>query len=124
MSAGTSMCTGLCGEATGNAAAVRALPTKLVERGSLLTVIDGGKAPHNALVVVFGVRARIQALPRLCASVRSAMNQIYAVRDPGRARRLLQNLARRLEHQHPGTAPPESLDETQTVMRLRLPANL
>ena len=60
------------------------------------------------------------------APVRSTMNQAYATRDAGRARRLLDNLARRLEHQHPGAAASlrEGLDETLTVMRLGLPENL
>jgi putative transposase len=42
------------------------------------------------------------------------------------ARRLLDNLARRLEHQHPGAAASlrEGLEETLTVMRLGLPENL
>ena len=46
--------------------------------------------------------------------------------DPRRARRLLDNLARRLEHQHPGAAASlrEGLEETLTVMRLGLPENL
>jgi transposase-like protein len=45
------------------------------------------------------------ALPeRLRASVRSAMSQVYASRDPKRAARLLENLARRLEADHPGAA--------------------
>lgn len=68
-----------------------------------------------------------EALPeRLRASVRAAMNQAYATRDPKRARRLLENLARRLEHQHPGAAASlrEGVDETLTVMRLGLPENL
>ena len=67
------------------------------------------------------------ALPeRLRAAVRSAMNQAYATRDPKRARRLLEGLARRLEHQHPGAASSlrEGLEETLTVMRLGLPENL
>jgi len=67
------------------------------------------------------------ALPeRLRASIRSAMNQAYATRDAGRARRLLDNLARRLEYQHPGAAASlrEGLEETLTVMRLGLPENL
>jgi len=67
------------------------------------------------------------ALPeRLRASVRGAMSQAYATRDPRRARRLLDNLARRLEHQHPGAAASlrEGLEETLTVMRLGLPENL
>src|SRR5712692_4535986 len=63
---------------------------------------------------------------RLRASVRSAMNQAYATRNAGRARRLLDNLARRLEHQHPGAAASlrEGLDETLSVMGLGLPENL
>jgi len=68
-----------------------------------------------------------EALPeRLRATVRSAMSQAYATLDPRRARRLLDNLARRLEHQHPGAAASlrEGLEETLTVMRLGLPENL
>jgi putative transposase len=64
------------------------------------------------------------ALPeRLRVTVRSAMSQAYATRDPRRARRLLDNLARRLAHQHPGAAASlrEGLEETLTVMRLGLP---
>ena len=54
------------------------------------------------------------------------MNQAYATRDPKRAQRLLEGLARRLEHQHPGAAALlcEGLEETLTVMRLGLPENL
>ena len=135
---------GLREGATENVAAVRALLAELVERGldpdrSLLVVIDGAKALHKAVVEVFGSQALIQrcrehkkrnvteALPeRLRATVRSAMGQAYATRDPRRARRLLDNLARRLEHQHPGAAASlrEGLAETLTVMRLGLPENL
>ena len=94
---------------------------------------------HKAVMQVFGLRALIQrcrehkkrnvseALPeRLRASVRSVMNQAYATRDAKRARRLLDNLARRLEDQHPGAAASlrEGLDETLTVMRLGLPESL
>jgi putative transposase len=135
---------GLREGATENAAAVRALLADLVERGldpnrSLLIVIDGAKALHKAVVEVFGAHGLIQrcrehkkrnvtdALPeRLRAVVRSAMNQAYATRDTKRARRLLEGLARRLEHQHPGAASSlrEGLEETLTVMRLGLPENL
>jgi transposase-like protein len=54
------------------------------------------------------------------------MNQAYATRNAGRARRLLNHLARRLEHQHPGAAASlrEGLEETLTVMGLGLPENL
>src|SRR6266446_2183347 len=135
---------GLREGATENASAVRALLADLVERGldtnrSLLIVIDGAKALHKAVSEVFGARGLIQrcrehkkrnvtdALPeRLRAAVRSAMNQAYATGNAGRARRLLDNLARRLEHQHPGAAAAlrEGLEETLTVMRLGLPENL
>ncbi len=135
---------GLREGATENAAVVRALLADLVERGldtsrALLIVIDGAKALHKAVVEVFGARALIQrcrehkkrnvadALPeRLRGAIRSAMNQAYATRDPKRARRLLEALARRLEHQHPGAAASlrEGLEETLTVMRLELPENL
>ena len=135
---------GLREGATENAAAVRALLADLVERGldpnrALLIVIDGAKALHKAVVEVFGAHGLIQrcrehkkrnvtdALPeRHRATVRSAMNQAYATRDTKRARRLLDGLARRLEHQHPSAAASlrEGLEETLTVMRLGLPENL
>ena len=135
---------GLREGATENTAAVRALLADLVERGlatdrSLLIVIDGAKALHKAVMEVFGAHALIQrcrehkkrnvtdALPeRVRAAVRNAMNQAYGTRDTKRARRLLDNLARRLEHQHPGAAASlrEGLEETLTVMRLGLPDNL
>ena len=80
-------------------------------------MIDGAKALNKAAVEVFGRRALVQrcrehkkrnvtdALPeRLRAAVRSAMNRAYATRDARRAQRLLGNLARRLENQHPGAA--------------------
>lgn len=135
---------GLREGATENAAAVKALLADLVERGldsnrSLLIVIDGAKALHKAVVEVFGRRALIQrcrehkkrnvtdAVPeRLRAALRGAMNQAYATRDAKRARRLLETLARQLEHQHPGAAASlrEGLEETLTVMRLGLGENL
>ena len=135
---------GLREGATENAAAVRALLADLIERGlaperAMLIVIDGAKALHKAVVEVFGAHALIQryrehkkrnvtdALPeRLRGSIRSAMNQAYTTRDPKHAWRLLESLARRLDHQHPGAAASlrEGLEETLTVMRLRLPANL
>jgi putative transposase len=54
------------------------------------------------------------------------MNQAYATHDPKHARRLLENLARRLESAHPGAAASlrEGLEETLTVMRLNLPESL
>ena len=130
--------------ATENAAACKALLADLIERGlnphrAILVVIDGAKALHKALIETFGARILIHrchahkkrnvtdALPeRMRASVRSAMNQAYATHDPKHARRLLENLARRLESAHPGAAASlrEGLEETLTVMRLNLPESL
>jgi putative transposase len=135
---------GLREGATENAAACRALLAELIERGlnpnrTILVVIDGAKALRKAVLEVFGQPALLhrcqahkkrnvaEALPhRLRASVHSAMNQAYATGDPKRARRLLENLARRLESAHPGAAASlrEGLEETLTVMRLGLPENL
>lgn len=113
---------GLREGATENAAACKALLADLIERGlnpnrALLVVIDGAKALHKAVSETFGARVLIHrchahkrrnvadALPeRMRASVHTAMNQAYATRDPKRARRLLDNLARRLESAHPGAA--------------------
>ena len=130
--------------ATENTASCKALLADLIERGldpnrAILVVIDGAKALHKAVIETFGARVLIHrchahkkrnvtdALPeRMRALVHSAMNQAYATRDPKRARRLLENLARRLESAHPGAAGSlrEGLEETLTVMRLELPESL
>jgi len=54
------------------------------------------------------------------------MSQAYASGDPRRARRLLENLARSLEHNHPGAAASlrEGLDETLIITCLELPEGL
>ncbi len=135
---------GLREGATENAAACKALLEDLIERGlptdrSLLFVIDGAKALRKAVTDTFGARALVQrcrehkkrnvtdALPeRMRAQVRSAMRQAYATRDLKRARQSLESLARTLERNHPGAAASlhEGLEETLTVMRLKLPENL
>jgi len=131
---------GLREGATENASACKALLEDLIERGldpnrAILVVIDGAKALRRAVLDTFGERALIQrcqahkkrnvtdALPeRMRASVRTAMNQAYATGDPKRARRLLENLAHKLESAYPGAAGSlrEGLDETLTVMGLHL----
>jgi putative transposase len=60
------------------------------------------------------------------AAVRAAINPAYATGDPKRARRLLENLAHKLEAAHPGAAASlrEGPDETLTVMALHLSAGL
>jgi putative transposase len=135
---------GLREGATENAAAARALLSDLVERGldterCLLVAIDGAKALRKAVAEVFGSRALIQrciehkkrnvteALPQVMrASVRATMNQAYAMHDAAGARRLLENLARRMANPHPGAAASlrEGLEETLTVMKLGLPSSL
>jgi transposase-like protein len=135
---------GLREGATENAAACKARLADLIERGldphhTLLVVIDGAKALRRAVIDTFGERALIhrchehkkrnvtEALPkRMRAAVRSTMNQAYATRDPKRAGRLLENLADKLESAHPGAAASlrEGLEETLTVMGLRLPESL
>ena len=135
---------GLREGATENVASCKALLVDLIERGlpterTLLLVIDGAKALHKAITDSFGERALIQrcrehkkrnvtdALPeRMRSSVRGAMSQAYATRDAKRAARLLENLARRLESDHPGAAASlrEGLEETLTLTRLALPESL
>ena len=135
---------GLREGATESAAACKALLADLIERGlavnrCVVVVIDGAKALHRAVTDTFGEYALIQrcqqhkkrnvtdALPqRMRGSVLQAMNQAYAIRDAKHARKLLDNLARPLEHAHPGAAASlrEGLEETLTVMRLELPQNL
>ena len=141
---GTKHVLGLREGATENAAACKALLADLIERGlnpnrAILVVIDGAKALHKAVSETFGARVLIHrchahkkrnvtdALPeRMRAAAGSAMNQAYATRDPKHARRLLENLARRLESAHPDAAASlrEGLEETLTVMRLDLPESL
>lgn len=131
---------GLWEGATENASACKALIEDLIGRGlatdrALLVVIDGAKALYKAAKDVFGKRALIQRcqehkkrnvadqLPEsMRPSVRRAMNEAYESSDPKRALRLLENLAARLEDEHPGAAASlrEGLAETLTVIELGL----
>lgn len=126
--------------ATENSVACKGLLGNLRDRGvnterSMLFVIDGAKGLHKAIRSLFGDRALIQRcrvhkrrnvreqLPiELHASVKSAMTEAYKTEDPKRAKQLLENLARRLESEHPSAAGSlrEGLDETLTVTSLRL----
>jgi transposase-like protein len=131
---------GLWEGATENARACKGLLEDLIGRGlgtdrALLVVIDGAKALHKAVSDVFGKRALIQRcqehkkrnvadqLPEsMRPSLRRAMNEAYESSDPQRALRLLENLAARLEGEHPGAAASlrEGLAETLTVIELGL----
>ena len=130
--------------ATENAAACKALLADLEERGlrkarTVLVVIDGSKALARAVRDVFGTKALIQRcqahkvrnvldqLPEeLRPSVRQGMREAYGCGDAARAKKLLENLGRRLGDDHPGAAASleEGLDETLTVIRLQLPKKL
>ncbi|MGH9793203.1 MAG: IS256 family transposase [Candidatus Acidiferrales bacterium] len=131
---------GLCEGASENAANCKALLENLVERGlrvdrALVVVIDGSKALRQAVRAHFGDRALVQrcqehkkrnvldALPNgKRESVKRALREAYGTRDVVRARRMLENLARRLEAQHPGAAASlrEGLEELLTVKALGL----
>jgi len=127
--------------ATENATSCTALLADLQARGlrtdrSILAVLDGAKALAKAVRTIFGGRARIQRcqvhktrnvieqLPEsMRTSVRRAMRQAYGSRNVKRAKKQLQNLARRLRDEHPGASSSleEGLDETLTVMTFGLP---
>jgi len=131
---------GLREGATENAVACTELLTNLRERGlrtdrGLLVVIDGSKALAKAVRDTFGRFALIQrcqvhktrnVLDQLPenkrASVRRAMSEAYRSSCADTARRLLNNLERTLQKNHPGAAASlrEGLDETLTVLSFGL----
>jgi putative transposase len=130
--------------ATENTAACGALLDDIIARGlatkrSLLFVVDGSKALVKAIRDRFGERALIQRcqvhkkrnvrdhLPEyMRSSVSATMVQAYQTRDAVRATKLLENLARSLDAEHPSAAASvrEGLAETLTVVRLGLPQQL
>src|SRR5258706_12030069 len=59
-------------------------------------------------------------------SVGRTISAAYGATDATRAKRMLEALARQLEKKHPAAAGSvrEGLEETRTVMRVRLPAGL
>lgn len=135
---------GLWEGATENATACNALIANLRDRGlhvdrSVLVVIDGSKALGKAIRKFFGERACLQRcrvhkkrnvrehLPQeMHASVMAAMSTAYSSPDAERAHRLLENLANRLEVEHPSAAASlrEGLEETLTVKKLGLTGHL
>jgi putative transposase len=135
---------GLWEGATENARACKGLLENLHGRGlrsegTILAVLDGAKALRKAVKDVFGKRVLVQRcqehkkrnvadqLPEsMRPSVRRAMNEAYESSDPKRALRLLENLAARLESDHPGAAASlrEGLEETLTVLSFGLARRL
>jgi transposase-like protein len=126
--------------ATENAALCQSLLANLQSRGlrtdrSLLVLLDGSKALHKAVRQMFGEAALVQrcqvhkmrnVLDHLPddqrSSARAILTRAYGSTDVSKARRLLQDLARRLDDDYPSAAESvrEGLDDTLTVLTLHL----
>ncbi len=131
---------GLWEGSTENAALCQSLFANLQSRGlrtdrSLLVLLDGSKALRKAVRETFGDVALVQRcqvhklrnvldhLPdRQRTWVKAILQRAYRSTDVATARRLLLDLARRLETEHPSAAESvrEGLDETLTVLGLSL----
>jgi len=127
---------GLWEGSTENTTVCQSLLANVQSRGlrtdrSLLIMLDGSKALHRAVTDMFGHAALIQRcqvhkrrnvlehLPeRQRPWVRAILNRAYTRSEAAPARRLLQDLARRLDDQYPSAAESvrEGLDETLTVL--------
>jgi putative transposase len=125
---------------TENAAVCQSLLADLQSRGlrtdrSLLVILDGSKALHKAVTHTFGSAALIHRchvhklrniLDHLPEGqrpwVRAIVARAYRQTDVAAGRRLLQDLARRLEDRYPSAAASvrEGLEETLTVLTLGL----
>jgi putative transposase len=130
--------------ATENATTCKELLVDLRQRGlstekTTLFVLDGSKALRKAVFEVWADRAKIQRcqahkirnvmdqLPEYMRStVRATMRQAYSCNNVVQARKLLQNLVRTLRAEHPSAAASleEGLEETLTVMAMKLPRSL
>ena len=128
--------------ATENTPVCQGLLTNLQSRGlrtdrSLLVILDGAKALHTAVAQTFGAAAVLQRcqihkqrnvleyLPQTQRPwVKAILTRAYMHRDVTAARRLVQDLARRLDADHPSAAASvrEGLDESRTVIGLGLSA--
>jgi transposase-like protein len=129
---------GLWEGSTENATVCQGLLANVQSRGlrtdrSLLIIIDGSKALHRAVTQVFGRAALIQRCQvHKCRNVldhlperqrpwaRTILNRAYNSADVATARRLLVDLARRLETHYPSAAESvrEGLEETLTILTL------
>ena len=135
---------GLWEGSTENATLCQSLLANLQSRGlrtdrSLLVILDGSKALRKAVRDLFGDVALVQRcqvhklrnvldhLPeRQRTSAKAILQRAYRSAAVATARRLLTDLARRLETDHPSAAESvrEGLDETLTVLGLNLPETL
>lgn len=122
----------------------RALLRSLIERGLIveqmrLFVVDGGKGVRAAIRKTFGGWALVQRcqihkmrnvidhLPdSKHAWARAAIRKAWSADSAEKARTRLLGLARQLEEAHPGAAASlrEGLDESLTILRLRIPPTL
>jgi putative transposase len=131
---------GLWDGSTENAAVCQSLLADLQSRGlrtdrSLLVILDGSKALHKAVTQTFGEaalihRCQVHKLRNILEHlpegqrpwVRAIVTRAYKHAEVTTARRLLQDLARRLDDRYPSAAASvrEGLDETLTVIALVL----
>lgn len=129
---------------TENAAVCQSLLSNLQSRGvrtdrSVLVLLDGSKALRKAVRDTFGEAALVQRcqihklrnildhLPeRQRPWVKAILQRAYGSADVATAKRLLQDLARRLEVEHPSAAESvrEGLEETLTILALGLSERL
>ena len=130
--------------ATENAAVARALIADLKDRGladdrAFLWVIDGAKALKKAIKDHFGKLALIQRCqihkargilerlpPHLRAGTSKALRQAFKAESEEIGKKLLDNLARRLDQEADGVAGAirEGMDDMLTCVRLGLPDDL
>jgi transposase-like protein len=135
---------GLWEGSTENTAVCQSLLSNLQSRGlrtdrSLLVILDGSKALRKAVPDTFGDVALVQRcqihklrnvldhLPeRHRPWVKAILQRAYRSAETATATRLLQDLARRLEVDHPSAAASvrEGLDETLTILALGLSDSL
>jgi putative transposase len=135
---------GLWDGSTENATVCQGLLVNLQSRGlrtdrSLLVILDGSKALRKAVRATFGDAALVQRCQvhktrnileylsdRQRPWAQAILRRAYQSTDLKTAQRLLLDLARRLETEHPSAAESvrEGLDETLTVLTLNLSARL
>jgi len=135
---------GLWDGSTENTTVCQGLLANLQSRGlrtdrSLLVILDGSKALRKAVHAIFGDAALVQRCQvhktrnileylsdRQRQWAQAILRRAYQSADVKTAQRLLLDLARRLETEHPSAAESvrEGLDETLTVLTLNLSARL
>jgi transposase-like protein len=135
---------GLWDGSTENATVCQGLLADLQSRGlrtdrSLLVILDGSKALRKAVDAMWGPAALVQRCQvhkmrnvleylgeRQRPWAQAVLRRAYHSPDAKTAQRLLLDLARRLESEHPSAAASvrEGLDETLTVLTLSLSSRL